>query len=135
LNKWIELLADVGRAVLELLEAEAKALQEELAVSGRSYLRVLLLFAVTAAVLFWAGGALTFFLVALVALWLPLWGAALSVGGGLILVGLAVAGVGWWKLRHTERPDGVFRRRFDEHVAWFRTRLLGEDVPERGEEP
>ncbi len=124
-GRWRETLRGFSHASLELLRAEAEALGGDLARSGRRLVGVVVLAVAAAAVLFWAVGALLSFGILLLGRWLPLWGAALAVFGALTLIGLALAGLGWWRLRRIETPAATVRRRAGEHAEWWRRNVSG----------
>ena len=78
-NGWLGVLRSLGQAGTDLLRSEIDALGSDLADSGASLARAVGLFLAAAFVVFWAVGALGFFSIELLALWLPRWGAALIV--------------------------------------------------------
>lgn len=121
---WLDLFRSLGRALQELLRSELDALSEELAGSARLLSRALLLFALAACGLFWTLGLMAYFGVELLALWLPRWGAALSLALGLGLVVALLVLVGRRRLLRLEKPTATVRRRVDEHLAWWQGRVL-----------
>lgn len=128
-RRWSDLLRSLGRAVLELLQAEAAALGEDLAASGRQLRRgglyLLLALAVSIAAL-WALALLSFELLVLV---LPRWGAAGTI---LLVLALAAGGLllaGRRTLRRIQSPRALVTRRAREHVEWWQG-LLGVDEGE-----
>lgn len=133
LRRWVETFRAVGDAFLDLLEAELRALGQEVTRSGRHLLVALGLFGAAAAIGFWLIGVLICCAILLAALWLPLWGAALAVAGVLLLVVAVVAWLGVRHLRRVENPATIVRRRLDDHVGWWSGSLLagepGEEEP------
>jgi hypothetical protein len=122
---WLEQLRSVNRAFFDVLRAELDALGRDLAASGRRLTGGLVLLAIAAAIALFLLGALVFTLIAVVAIWLPLWGAGLVVTGLLLVATLVVGGLGWKRLRRLESPAETVRRRLDDHLAWWSS--LGEE--------
>jgi hypothetical protein len=132
---WIALVRSLGEALLSVLRAELAALQADLSKSGRHFGVALALFGGAAAIAFWVVGLAVFALVSLAALWLPLWAAALAVlalfaGGAALLVWRGLA-----RLEKVENPIESVRRRVDDHLDWWQSRLLatGEEEEEAEE--
>ncbi len=127
LGAWIELFRGLGQAYLDLLRAEWAAVRRDLARSGKRLAWAAGLFGAAAAVGFWLVATLIYTLVAVLAIWLPQWGAALVVLGLLVLVvaGLALAGVA--HLKRVENPAAVVGRRYEDHLDWWDDRLLAEE--------
>ncbi len=123
-GSWLELIRAVGKALLELVAAEVEALVGDLKSSGRTLGRAVLLFLVAAFLGFWILGLLLFSAVELLALWLPRWGAALSVAGAGLLAAAIVGGVGWLRVRRLESPADTVRRRVTDHVGWLQENVL-----------
>ena len=121
---WSEAFRDLGGAVLALLQAELEALERELARSGRSAAIAVGLFGAAAAVGFWTVGLGLYFLVQLVAVWLPLWAASLIVTALFAAVAGGLAWAGMRKLRELENPMATARRRLDDHLDWWQDRVL-----------
>lgn len=70
------------------------------------------------------------------ALDLNAWQAPLLAAGLALLVALILVGIGWLLVRRLGSPGSAFRRRFDEHRAWWRHQVLGEPAePFGGAEP
>lgn len=132
---WIALFRALGDALLAVLRAELAALQADLGKSGRQVGIALALFGGVLALAFWMVGLAVFFLVALLAKWLPLWGAAASVFGALALVAAVLGGLGWLRIKKAENPLESARRRFDDHLDWWQNRLLATDTEHEEDEP
>ncbi|MBV8199103.1 MAG: phage holin family protein [Acidobacteria bacterium] len=133
LRGWIELFRSLGQALFEVLRAEAGALGQDLRRSGGQLLRGLALFGGAAAVGFWTLGVLMLALVAVLAIWLKPWAAALIVAGVFAGTAGLLAALGWRQLRRLETPAASIRRRVEDHLDWWQHRLLAEPalaVPE-----
>jgi hypothetical protein len=130
---WMDLFRSLGEALLEVLRAEMKALQDDLTRSGRHVGIALALLGGAAAFLFWIVGLLVFFLVALLDVWLTLWGAALAVLALFVLVAGTLGALALRQLRKVENPAETVRRHMDSHLDWWQNNLLAQprtvDVP------
>jgi Zn-dependent protease with chaperone function len=129
LRGWIELFRSLGQALFEVLRAEAEALGEDLRRSGAELLRGLALLGGAAAVAFWTLGALVLALIAVLAIWLPLWAATLIVAALFAGTTGLLAVLGWRRLRRLETPAASVRRRVEDHLDWWQNRLLAEPAP------
>ena len=144
---WIEMFRGLGESLIEVLRAEVSTLQEDLARSGRHLGTSLGLLGVALILLFWIIGLLIFVLIALLAIWLPLWAASLVILVTFVLGAGLLTWLGLRRMRRVENPMQTVRRRFDDHLDWWQSRLLQEtravDVtpsavaggPEEGEVP
>lgn len=130
---WIALLRALGESLLAVLRAELAALQADLARSGRHVRNASVLFGALAALAFWMVGLLLFTAVAVLAIWLQLWAAALGVLGGLALVAAALGWGGYAQVKKIDNPLDSARRRFDDHLDWWQNRLLSADTEEEDE--
>lgn len=122
---WLARAQNLGSAYLAVLRAEIAAALADLSASGRSLLRAALLATVTVALGFWTVGLLVYFLIEMLALWVPRWGAvgivfALFVVGTLAFAAAAVA-----RARRIEAPTAMLERRFRDHAAWWQGRIGG----------
>ncbi|MGD2114573.1 MAG: phage holin family protein, partial [Acidobacteriota bacterium] len=97
-RQWSETFRALGNAVLSLLKAELEAFERDVTRSTRQAALAIGLFAAAGAFAFWTLGVATYFLIQLVALWLPLWGASLAVTGLFALVVAVLAWIGMRKL-------------------------------------
>jgi hypothetical protein len=129
-NGWLGVLRSLGQAGTNLLRSEIDALGSDLAASGASLTRAIGLFLAAAFVIFWAIGALGFFSIELLALWLPRWGAALTVCVLLLVVVWILWVLAKKKLRQAERPTETVRRRVSDHLDWWQDRVL-DDTSDR----
>jgi hypothetical protein len=132
---WIELFRSLGQALFEVLRAEAEALGEDLRRSGGQLLRGLALCGGAAAVGFWTLGVLVLALIAVLAIWLPPWAAALIVAALFASTAGLLAALGWRQLRRLETPAASIRRRLDDHLDWWQSRLLAEPALAAPETP
>ncbi|HET9210455.1 MAG TPA: phage holin family protein [Thermoanaerobaculia bacterium] len=124
MQPWIDLFRSLGEALLEVWRAELATLQDDLSRSGRHLGVALGLFGAAAVLLFWTVGLVLFALIALLHVWLPWWGAALTVLA-LFLIAMAIlAGLGLKRLRKVENPVETLRRRVDSHLDWWQHGLL-----------
>jgi hypothetical protein len=129
-RQWSGTFRALGNAVLSLLKAELEAFEKDVARSTRQAALGIGLFVAAGAFAFWTLGVATYFLIQLLALWLPLWGASLVVTGLFAAVAAVLALVGARKLERFENPLGTARRRMDDHIEWWQTRVLV-PAPER----
>ncbi len=123
---WLGRAHGLGAAFLEVVRAELAALGADLAASGRSLARVLLLFAAACAVAFWTLALLVYFLIELVALKLPRWGAVGSVLALFLIATLLLLWRGVARMRRLEPPAKAVRRRWRSHAEWWNERVVGE---------
>ena len=129
MSGWIEMFRGLGEALLDVLRAEVATLQEDLSRSGRIAGGALALLGVALVFLFWIVGLIIFVLVALLAVWLQLWAAALIV---LTLFTVTAGILGWMgmsRLKTVENPVQTFRRRVDDHLDWWQNTLMREQRP------
>lgn len=131
-NGWLGALRSLGQAGGDLLRSEINALGSDLADSGANLTRAIGLFVAAAFVIFWAIGALGYFSVELLALWLPRWGAALIVLVLLLLVVWILWIMARRKLREAEKPTETVRRRVADHLDWWHERVLDDTTEARG---
>ena len=117
--EWLELLRALGGAITDLLAAELEALTGDLSRSGRGAGLALGLLAAATFVAFWALGVFVFVIGAVLALWMPVWGAALTLALVLTAAMSLLAWLGLRKLRSLELPAGTVRRRWDDHRRWW----------------
>ncbi|MFQ5525362.1 MAG: phage holin family protein [Thermoanaerobaculia bacterium] len=122
-SRWSDVLAPVGQAGLDLVRAEYGVVSSEIRTSSRVLARSLFLLVIGLFALFWAIGALALLLVEVGSLWLPRWGAALSVLSMFVAVGLVFAAIARSRLREIELPTQTVRRRIDEHRDWWEQRI------------
>ena len=128
---WLGVLRSLGQAGTNLLRSEIDALGSDLADSGASLARAVGLFLAAVFVIFWAIGALGFFSIELLALWLPRWGAALIVFVLLLVVVWILWVLAKKKLRQAERPTETIRRRVTDHLDWWQDRVLDDTSARR----
>lgn len=124
-QEWSELFRALGQALLDVLRAEGKALSADLKRSGVHLARGLALLGGAAAVSFWTLGVLVLVLIGVLAIWLPVWAAALVVAALFALTGGLLAALGVRQLRRLENPVDDVMRRLSDHLDWWQQRLLG----------
>jgi|GEM_PF-988840 len=126
-RRWSETFRALGSAVLSLLKAELEALEQDVARSTKQAAIGVGLFAAAGAFGFWTLGVATYFLIQLVALWLPLWAASLVITGLFAAVVAVLALIGARRLKRWENPLATARRRMDDHLDWWQTRVFPPD--------
>ncbi|MEO8196436.1 MAG: phage holin family protein [Thermoanaerobaculia bacterium] len=124
---WLARVQNLGSAYFAVLRAELGAALEELNESGRSLLRAALLFTVTLALGFWTVGLLVYFLIEILALWLPRWGAAGIVFGLFVVGTVSFAAASVARARRIEAPTAMLGRRFRDHADWWQGRIGGQE--------
>ncbi len=124
---WIARVRGLGAAFLEVVRAELAALAADLAASGRTLVRALVLFAAAFAFAFWTLALAIYFLIEVLALWLPRWGAVGAVLALFALTALAFAWRAASRFRQIEAPAAAVGRRWSAHVEWWRGRVVGEE--------
>lgn len=116
---WTELVRELGLSIIDLLRAESRALQRDLAVSGKRAGVALGMLAIAAVLVFWSLGVATVVVVAVLSLWLPLWGAALTTLALVLLKAAILAWLGSRGLRKIEPPSVTVARHVDDLRAWW----------------
>jgi len=76
---------------------------------------------------FWLAGVFTYFLIQVIAIWLPAWAAAGVVVLALLLLAAGLAWWGWRTLKSIENPVDTVGRRLDDHLDWWEAKLVAED--------
>ncbi|MEM7052834.1 MAG: phage holin family protein [Acidobacteriota bacterium] len=139
MKPWIELFRGLGNALFDLLRAEIASLRSDLTKSGKSAGIAFGLLLAAAMFAFWTLGVLTYALVQVVAIWVPLWAAGLIVSGVFVLVVTVLAAIAMFKLKRLENPGRAARRHLDDVQDWWNHQLLAEVEPkvlgESKEEP
>ncbi len=130
---WIDLFRSLGESLIEVVRAEVNTLQDDLKRSGRHFGVALGLFGAALMLAFWILGLLVFSMVAVLAIWLPLWGATLIVLGLFIAVAAVLVLLGLRRMRQVENPMDSVKRHVDDHLDWWQNGLLASgkalDVP------
>lgn len=129
MNGWIEMFRGLGESLLDVLRAEVATLQEDLSRSGRIAGGALALLGAALILLFWIVGLLIFSLIAVLAIWLQLWAAALIVLALFLVVTAILTWMGVNRFKQVENPVQTFRRRVDDHLDWWQNTLLREQRP------
>jgi cytochrome c biogenesis protein CcdA len=122
---WLARLQNLGSAYFAVLRAEVGAALQDLSASGRSLLRAAVLFTVTLALGFWTVGLLVYFMIEMLALWLPRWGAVGIVFALFLLGTVAFAAASVSRARAIEAPTAMLERRWRDHSAWWQGRIGG----------
>ena len=133
-REWQDRLLTLREALAELYAAEGEALSRDLAEWGKRFAFALLLLLAALALGFWLLALLVGFLVALLAVWLPVWGATLAAAGVLALV---VGGLAWWGWRRLQALGGPLQRvqrRWRDHVDWWQERVFDSGATEEAED-
>jgi hypothetical protein len=131
-REWREQLVALREALGELYAAEGDALSRDLARWGKAFALAVLLLLLALAIGFWLVAVLAGFLVALMAVWLPVWGAMLAAAGILLLLVAGLALVGWKRLQALGGPLARVQRRWRDHLDWWQQRVF--DAPADEEE-
>lgn len=124
---WVDLVRSLGGSLIEVLRAEADALKEELASSGRHLGIGLGFLAGAVAILFWTLGAVIFTLGAVLSIWLQVWAAALIVVGVFLFLAALLAFLGMRQLKHFQNPLESLRQHIEDHLDWWQHTLLREE--------
>jgi len=122
---WIARAQNLGSAYFAVLRAEASAALADLAESGRGLMRAALLFTITFALGFWTVGLVIYFLIEMLALRLPRWGAVGIVFGTFVLATVSFAMACVARARRIETPTTMLDRRLRDHSAWWQARIAG----------
>lgn len=133
MQAWIELFRTLGESLIEVVRAETSALQADLKTSGRHLGIALGLLGAAVLLLFWVLGLAIFCVIAVLSVWLPLWGAALIVLVVFAGVMGALAWLGMRRFRLVENPVDSVKRHVDDHLDWWQNGLLAQgralDIP------
>ena len=121
---WGERLLVLRDALGELYAAEGAALSRDLQRWGKGFLVALLLLVAALMLGFWLLAVLVGFLVALLAIWLPVWGATLATAGILALVVGTLGWLGWRRLAKLGGPLSRVQRRWRDHLDWWQERVF-----------
>jgi len=127
LRSWVEMFRALGQSFVDLLRAEWDQLLRELGVSAKKLGIGVALLLAALMVAFWFVAVLAFFVIELLALWLPTWAAAGVALLVLLLVMAVLAGLGWARLKSIQNPVDTVGRRWDDHLDWWENRLLAEE--------
>ncbi len=121
---WVELVRSLGEALLEVFQAESEVLGRELGETGKQAGIGAAYVVAAAMIVFWFLGVATLCLVAILALWMPTWAAAGTVGLLLLVTALVLASLGWLRFKSLESPTATVKRRWTDHQDWWSTSLL-----------
>jgi Zn-dependent protease with chaperone function len=117
---WVFLSRELAADLLELADAEVDAARRELGAVGRRAVKAALLGVAALCLVFWLVALLAYVLVAVVALWLPPWGAGLVVAGLFALLTAILVGLALAQVKRIDNPVDIVVRRLREHLAWWR---------------
>lgn len=131
-REWQERLLGLREAIGELYAAESAALSRDLGRWGKGFAVAVVLLLAALALGFWLLALLTATLVAVLSIWLPVWGASLVTTGIVLLVILALAALAWWRLKKLGGPIDRVRRRWRDHASWWNERVFGPLDDEEG---
>jgi hypothetical protein len=126
-REWQERLLGLRQALGELYAAEADALSRDLQRWGKGFVGALLLAFAALTLAFWLLAVLVGLMVAVLAIWLPVWAATLAT---LVLLSAIVAALGWVAWRRFQALGGPLarvQRRWRDHWDWWNERVL--DAP------
>ena len=124
MSRWWQLLARLGRAVLEVAASEVSTLIDELRDSGREMVGVLFLFLAALGLGLLGVGFVAQGLVGVLGGYLPRWVVEGSIGIVLIGGGALLWQWGKRKLARVEAPQATVQRRWQEHDGWWRENVL-----------
>lgn len=124
--KIFERLRAINDAFFGVLRAEIEALTADLSAAGRRYAEGTVLLAVTLMIAAVLLAVLVFVAIAVLAIWLPWWGAGLVVAGVLALGALGCALAALRRLRG-ETPGAIVRRHVTDHLDWWQRRVGREE--------
>jgi len=123
--KIFERLRAINSAFFAVLRAEIAALNSDLSAAAKRFLTGVLLVAVTLGIAGVLLAVLVFVLIAVLAQWLPWWGAGLVVAAVLALA----AALSWFaamrRLRG-ETPGAIVQRHVNDHLDWWQNRVSQE---------
>jgi hypothetical protein len=125
---WTDLFRALGESLLQVFKAELAAIEEDFRRTGVHLKASLGLLGVALVLLFWVTGLVIFCLVAVLAIWLPVWGAGLIVLGLFTAVTGVLAWLGVQRLQHVENPAASMKVRLEDHLDWWQ-HLLAETKP------
>lgn len=123
------MLRSLGRAFGDVLSAELGALKEDFARDGKNLGIGVGLVVAAAALAAWSLCLVTALAVAVLAIWLPVWGAILVVLGVAVLVIAGLALVARRYFGRLEGPTNTIQRRWEDHRQWWNDRVLAEPPP------
>lgn len=132
MRSWVELLRGLGQGFLDVLRAEWEQLLADFGVSAKRLGWGAALLGAAGMLLFWLLGTSVYFLIQVLAIWLPVWGAAGVVVLVLLVVVAVLALVGVNFLKRVENPIDTVGRRWDDHLDWWEARLVDERFDDGG---
>lgn len=125
---WIELVRSLGAALLEVYRAEAAELKDDVRKSSIHLAWAAGLLIGAGMLGFWTLATGIYFVIQVLAVWLPLWGATGVVLLVLVLTLLTLVWLGTRRLKRWESPVETIGRRVRDHRAWMEDHLLPEEA-------
>lgn len=120
----VESFRSLGQSLLGVVRAEIEALQADVADTGQKAGVAAAFLAVAAVLGFWAVGLLIVVVIALLTVWLPLWGAALATFVLFAAVAGILAALGLQRLKALRSPVASIQERLSSHLDWWQNTLL-----------
>jgi Flp pilus assembly protein TadB len=134
ITDWTATLQELGESFLGVLKAELEAFKADLMGSARMAARAMQLFALAFLLLFWLIGLLLAAVVALLGRSVGYWQAAFLVA--IVLLAMAI-GLWLWAramMRRVQGPKATAREHIDDHVAWVKSELAGDEPATGGDD-
>ena len=123
---YATLLGRIRDNIRRYIRKQLELPRQEIAEIARANLRAIMWFAVAAGFAFLALVAFAVLVIGLIAIWLPLWAAAL-VALALFVLAAALVGYGGYKRLELRGPTRSINS-FKETVRWARARVLGRNA-------
>lgn len=127
IRSWSDMVRNTGQSFLDLLRAELDQVVRELGVSAKRLGIGAALLIAAGMILFWWIAVLAFFLIEIMAIWVPTWASAGIVLLILLLFIATLAFLGIRRLKSLDNPVDTVGRRWDDHLDWWENRLLPEE--------
>ena len=131
-QEWQGRLLGLREALGELYAAEADALSRDLSRWGKGFVGALLLALGALALGFWVLAVLVGLMIAVLAIWMPVWAATLVTLVVLLIVVAVLGGMAWRRFQELGGPLGRVQRRWRDHWDWWHERVLEAPEPEEG---
>jgi hypothetical protein len=116
------IIEDILSHLAEIIRAELRLVQTELRQDLREVSSIGVYAAIAGVLGLYAFGFIMLGVVYALSFVLPMWLAAASVGFGLGVIALILAGVGWNRMKRVNlKPERTIRT-MEENIAWFKRR-------------